>query len=1041
MRTGRAGRTLARVAAAAALVLGSARAGAYDGDTHYAWTYYLALHVGYTPRQAYQIASATWAVDHDSQTGPMHATMEDAVSGAPNPVIERVWRRFHSFADAVYVGRRPDADEVARGRRESEETLAAIGARQGNPGAQLHNLQDFFAHNEYDSVRGHAVWGHAPDRIGHRPNRARAMTRRTIAALAEFAPSVGVTPRDPDEARLFEVLERLSQANPPLLQLEPANYDVVWDAIVGVDLGVLTPSKYAADEVLERALGKARVPSSLKSQLGIDKIAWGDVSLSAAVAVVNQAVAEDQDGGRLRRFPADWRLPEAWIQYDFDADGAAVPSTLARNHFAVERVKVAFGEASVAFRRDASTASLYEVTVEQKYAVEGMATLPAFRALPVQERSAWSDDAEQIRLDRDRTNGTFTIQRKVFRPLAALQAGAITWTPSVVLFGDEEAKAPPVVIRFDGDYEWFLVTLEGTGVDVKLAGVATGAPGENERPGLRRRRGRADVAVVRLERGAAPAAALAEIRRAVAEPRCRRPAALPPGGAVEAPGADLTGLPDFWDEVRVDLRGPFPTAASARGALRPAVWTPLGFEPRTDFAELEFRSGCRVGAAPPAAALVAVPEVSGSTAEEAAARLQALGLRPEPVAGAAARSRAEQYTVERQEPAAGQRVAPGSVVRIAVRPAWVEPARSVPGVVGLPAAAADAALRAAGFGVTVTGGDPAPSAERAFTVQDQQPPAGSAALPGSAVTVRVHSREAARRTVPLLVGLPAAAADRRLRELGLVAEIVGGDPAPAADLAFTIQFQQPAAGAAVDAGAPVRLHVHSAFAAPRVVPTPGTAVSEPVIPPGSGDPGFFTCPPYRSRAARRERLSPGQTRVGCYGYPGLGESTYVLAQWAATGSSWKVPCGAPPQTRFFGESTQKRGIVDLATGSTNYYDQKVPAAMSAAFYGSKRQAMVTFTWFSDREVPLPPELKELGERALAEAEWRGLPCGVDPGPAAAPTPGPPPPRATARPAPPVPADTRLPCTCRDAAGKPYRMTVSGGECDPGSWLRSDDCKP
>jgi hypothetical protein len=137
---------------------------------------------------------------------------------------------------------------------------------------------------------------------------------------------------------------------------------------------------------------------------------------------------------------------------------------------------------------------------------------------------------------------------------------------------------------------------------------------------------------------------------------------------------------------------------------------------------------------------------------------------------------------------------------------------------------------------------------------------------------------------------------------------------------------------------------------------------------------------------------------------------------------------------------ERQGIVDLSTGRTNYYESMGNATMGATFRSSERRAHVTFSWYSKTEVPLPADLRELGEAALAEAEWRAVPCGVEPAPAG-PAAGAPPAAATPRPVPLPATDARLPCTCRDAAGKPYRMTISGAECDPLSWLRSDDCRP
>lgn len=118
---------------------------AYEGD-HYALTYYLALKVGFTQRQAYQIASGAYALDWDANTSPMEASAGDAILGAgagsgnrklpnqrgisealvavmlglgdatvgverwkfaghpglvptKNPRLANIWKNFHAFAD------------------------------------------------------------------------------------------------------------------------------------------------------------------------------------------------------------------------------------------------------------------------------------------------------------------------------------------------------------------------------------------------------------------------------------------------------------------------------------------------------------------------------------------------------------------------------------------------------------------------------------------------------------------------------------------------------------------------------------------------------------------------------------------------------------------------------------------------------------------------------------------------------------------------------------------------------------------------------
>src|SRR3982751_4853871 len=53
------------------LLLLNGPARAYDNDTHFWFTYYLARKAGYTPIQATQIASADVSVDYDEDTQPV----------------------------------------------------------------------------------------------------------------------------------------------------------------------------------------------------------------------------------------------------------------------------------------------------------------------------------------------------------------------------------------------------------------------------------------------------------------------------------------------------------------------------------------------------------------------------------------------------------------------------------------------------------------------------------------------------------------------------------------------------------------------------------------------------------------------------------------------------------------------------------------------------------------------------------------------------------------------------------------------------------
>ncbi len=435
-----------------------------------------------------------------------------------------------------------------------------------------------------------------------------------------------------------------------------------------------------------------------------------------------------------------------------------------------------------------------------------------------------------------------------------------------------------------------------------------------------------------------------------------------------------------------------------------------------------------------------VPDVVGLTPDVASQRIAAADLVAEFVGGDPAPSADSEFKVQAQQPDPGTLTAPGGRVRVRVH-AGYDPRRTVPSVDGLAAAVADQRLKAAGFAVQITGGDPAPSSDRAFTVQDQRPAGGEAAGPGSTVVVRVYSNAVTHRVVPNVVGMAAAEAERRLGELGLVVVPQGGDPAPNQAAAFTVQSQQPGAGAAVANGTRVQLRIHSAFAAPAATPTPTAGVprSAGVAIPPDADPNVFRCPSYGGRAPGPKPVSAQARWADCGhlfspAYFHEGGGVWLHATWINPDDAsprGAEGCGRPPQFSFVPGRTQSEG----ATLNT-------PPHTTGTFWGSQRMASVSLSWGTKTSRPIPPALIELAHQMMVEAEWRARPCtGTT---QSRPTPVATVPSPPVRPSPPIsapPADTRAQCTCTDSSGRHYRMAVFGQDCDPYGSDRDDNCRP
>jgi hypothetical protein len=526
------------------LLVPLAPAQAFDVDTHYVWTYYLALHVGYTPRQAFQIASAAFAIDHDPNTSPMKAGPGDAILGAENIGNLRlldIWRRFHCFGErrltrenssptpdeiaymglqaAVLVTRLSQGDvsallepfrnddlreargwltnpggDVDAARTANAAALFRLAMREHNPGPYVHFMQDFTSHFEFSDLRGHALAGHAPDFLSFDRFRSWGMTLATIQALRRFMSEDATfgsvpgrprpTPRRPDYKRLGDVLNQLVKVSP----VPPVNLSGTQDP---------GPQGNLLAAILNFHPSAEGPP--------------GNVDRREAWRAVNRAIDEDRASGLIYAFPdrffdnAEQELPYDWHQYGYNSDGNV---TSAPGRFAVEQPAVSIGAFTPAFARvPGSPNNAYVVTLRAAYTIQGLADIPLLSPLPVLEDASVSDFGASARGRQRRTNGTYTIERTVQRSLADLRSGTLSWTVTVTAYGLEPVSqtfvvpapsdagradqppavpTPPAGPTFDGDWICpirgaMTLTVSGT----SLSGTFTGKPGEHWGSGQR----------------------------------------------------------------------------------------------------------------------------------------------------------------------------------------------------------------------------------------------------------------------------------------------------------------------------------------------------------------------------------------------------------------------------------------------------------------------------------------------------------------------------------------------------------------------------
>ena len=200
---------------------------AYDNDTHFWLTYYLARKTGYTHLQATQIASATISVDFDNDTEPITpAALSMQNVRATLHALPKVSEVNKECRSGKKLDLREEADfeKSEEGQkcldaivlRRQEEFWNKVKEEKSNPGVFLHYLQDKHAHRGFRSIWGHGGYLRV-DFLDSNREKAKEMARDTIYYLKEFmkvfAPEKTL-PAEVDWVEIDHTMEQLFKANP-----------------------------------------------------------------------------------------------------------------------------------------------------------------------------------------------------------------------------------------------------------------------------------------------------------------------------------------------------------------------------------------------------------------------------------------------------------------------------------------------------------------------------------------------------------------------------------------------------------------------------------------------------------------------------------------------------------------------------------------------------------------------------------------------------------------------------------------------------------
>jgi hypothetical protein len=516
---------------------------AYEPD-HYGWTYYLALQVGFTERQAYQLASGAYALDWDPDTEPMGSTWDkvQVLGGYPPELVQAKWLRFHAFTETAYLELGQDLIEAEKQRH--QDRLWGLALREGNPGPYLHFVQDRFAHYGWENVRGHALAGHLPDTLADDPDRARQMTEATLQALLRFKgllcsrSPLGppcTTSRAPDPGRIDEVLARLFAAN-PVPPGVPRSEEIRLRLPHELDAtreGLTTATRTAIDMLTGGTFWSAIRAGGQSFLDYLDSVRsryYPDVPMSAllktpdldaSVSVIRRAVSEDREAGRIPAFGAvegfggraeawfDNDLPPRWMEYDHDGDGSVRAPW---PPYAVEMAVFRAGDPELEYEPvEGSPNRAYRIHLRIPYSFEGLAEgLPFLHPVPTLVLHELSDFGAGERLRRDHENGSFEVTKTIQRSRADLESGELTWKVTIQAYGFEPVVhelvlALPVEIeRMDSDElrERTTVLLDDLLDELRTVAATAAAASERSRQAC-------DAALDAVSRAASARAALA----------------------------------------------------------------------------------------------------------------------------------------------------------------------------------------------------------------------------------------------------------------------------------------------------------------------------------------------------------------------------------------------------------------------------------------------------------------------------------------------------------------------------------------------------
>lgn len=311
---------------------------AYYDDVHYALTYYIARQSGYTPQQAYRVASACSMVDWDPETEPVqggnqaYLLFTKMATAAQKPRCKFHAMRDETTYDDVLGTTGKDALEAQGAVLKRRETNWQLALKTGNPGVFLHAFQDEKPHHGYGTAWGHwpmlpgcvaeykaagLLIGGGTDWIGTRVYDVKDLCRTTNDWLSKFidANSPHQFARPFYEAEYSKLVDALAVKPPAPIdsELKRQIYIQFYAKANGITQqywgNLVDPTELSN---IGSQLGVTLTPEDLNKQKN-------GPSTENAIRIVNSF---------LKAAGMDDTVPTHHIRYDFDAEGRQIDESM-----------------------------------------------------------------------------------------------------------------------------------------------------------------------------------------------------------------------------------------------------------------------------------------------------------------------------------------------------------------------------------------------------------------------------------------------------------------------------------------------------------------------------------------------------------------------------------------------------------------------------------------------------------------------------------------------------------------------------------------